>query len=242
MTGHKPQTSERHGWRPPGRRSPRSSSGRTARRTRTNPVSYTPTAAIAVAWHFCPPTSLTGLLEPGARKRARPGSEGGPAQQCVGPTRPKGQSHRHCPKGDDPELSLGLSRMARPALAVLICLRRSPIVGRMQDSRSDRERLLLVPTSSYVGLVADFRTERAGVCCLDRTRLTRAVPQSLLLLCRLQGLRWVSMSGVGPHWWHAERRGVGARAIRAAAASGGCRRSLVTTRKRADRWSRRTGN
>jgi hypothetical protein len=33
-------------------------------------------------------STLHGLLEPGARKRARPGSEGGPAQQCAGPTRP----------------------------------------------------------------------------------------------------------------------------------------------------------
>ena len=94
MTGHKPHASGRHGWRPPARRSPRSSFGRTARRTSTNPVSYTPTAATAVTWHFCPPTSLRGLLEPGARKRARPGSEGGPAQQCVGPTRPKQQGGR----------------------------------------------------------------------------------------------------------------------------------------------------
>ncbi len=69
----------------------RSSPGRTAPRTSVNPVSYTSTAATAVAWHFCPPTSLKGgLLEPGARKRARPGSEGGPAQQCAGPTRPNG--------------------------------------------------------------------------------------------------------------------------------------------------------
>ena len=34
---------------------------------------------------------LHGLPEPGARKRARPGSEGGPAQQCAGPTRPEGK-------------------------------------------------------------------------------------------------------------------------------------------------------
>jgi RNA-directed DNA polymerase len=62
--------------------------GRTTRRTSTNPVSYTSTAATAAARRFCPPTSLWGLLEPDARKRARPGSEGGRAQQCARPTRP----------------------------------------------------------------------------------------------------------------------------------------------------------
>jgi RNA-directed DNA polymerase len=35
------------------------------------PASYTSAAAIAAARHFCPPTSPRGLLEPGARKRAR---------------------------------------------------------------------------------------------------------------------------------------------------------------------------
>ena len=87
-TGRKPRTSGRCGWRPPATRSPRSSSG-TARRTTMNPVSYTSAAVTAAAWHFCPPTSLRGLLEPGARKRARPGSEGGRASQGARPTRPK---------------------------------------------------------------------------------------------------------------------------------------------------------
>jgi RNA-directed DNA polymerase len=50
----------------------RSSPGRTACRMSTNPVSYTPTAATAIARHFCRPTIPRGLLEPGARQRARP--------------------------------------------------------------------------------------------------------------------------------------------------------------------------
>jgi len=49
-----------------------------------------PTAATAAARHFRPPTSLRGLLEPDARKRARPGSEEGETQQCVPPIRPTG--------------------------------------------------------------------------------------------------------------------------------------------------------
>ena len=65
-------------------------------RTNTNPVSHTSAAATAAARHFCPPTSLRGLLEPGARKRARPGSEGGRAQQCVRPTRPFRQRRDVC--------------------------------------------------------------------------------------------------------------------------------------------------
>ena len=37
-----------------------------------------------------PHRTCGGLLEPDARKRARPGSEGGRAQQCARPTRPEG--------------------------------------------------------------------------------------------------------------------------------------------------------
>jgi RNA-directed DNA polymerase len=76
VTGRKPHASGSDGWRPPARRSPRPSTGKTTRRTNTNPVSYTPIAASAIARHFCPPAPLRGLLEPDARKRARPGSEG----------------------------------------------------------------------------------------------------------------------------------------------------------------------
>jgi RNA-directed DNA polymerase len=71
-SGHKPRTSGNSGWRPPARRSPRSSSGRPAPQVIANPVSHTPTAATAVARRFCPPTSQQGSLEPDARKRARP--------------------------------------------------------------------------------------------------------------------------------------------------------------------------
>jgi hypothetical protein len=39
-----------------------------------NPVSYTPTAARAEAWHCTTPTSQQGSLEPGAVKTARRGS------------------------------------------------------------------------------------------------------------------------------------------------------------------------
>ena len=70
----------------------RSPCTRTARRRRTNPVSYTPTATIGTPpgmadQHFCPPASPRGLLEPDAAKRRTSGSEGGRAQQCVRPTR-----------------------------------------------------------------------------------------------------------------------------------------------------------
>ena len=128
MTGHKPHTSGKHGWRPPGRRSRRSSSERTARRTSVNPVSYTSTAATAVAWHFCPPTSLRGLLEPGARKRARPGSEGGPAQQCAGPT-----VRCSCPMNVP---STRRIRGLRPAAAISIGTRLVPaLAGRLRSGQ-----------------------------------------------------------------------------------------------------------
>ena len=54
---------------------PRRSSSRgctKARRTRLNPVLHTTTATSAKARHFCPPASQQGLLEPDARRRARP--------------------------------------------------------------------------------------------------------------------------------------------------------------------------
>jgi len=77
-TCHRAHASGSSGWQPPNRRSSRSLSGSTARRTRPNPVSYTPNAAPCVtpgpatARNFCPPASLRGLLEPDAVKAARP--------------------------------------------------------------------------------------------------------------------------------------------------------------------------
>ena len=68
-TCHKPTHWER-GWRPPARRS--TSRGTTATRTRPNPVSDTCAATTATARHCNPPTRHQGLLEPDARKRARP--------------------------------------------------------------------------------------------------------------------------------------------------------------------------
>jgi hypothetical protein len=62
----------------PARRSSRPPCARTARRKRTNPVSYTLTATTGTSpervmfQHFCPPASPRGLLEPDARKPARP--------------------------------------------------------------------------------------------------------------------------------------------------------------------------
>jgi hypothetical protein len=53
-------------------RSTRSPRGRPARRRRPNPVSYTPNADTATAWHCTTPTSHQGLLEPDAVKAASP--------------------------------------------------------------------------------------------------------------------------------------------------------------------------
>jgi hypothetical protein len=71
ITGRKTRASGNTGWRLPARRSTRSRRGNPAPRATLNPVSYTPTAAKATAWHCTTPTSHQGLLEPGAVKAAR---------------------------------------------------------------------------------------------------------------------------------------------------------------------------
>jgi len=63
----------------PPRRSPSRGCNK-AHRTRLNPVSHTTTATTAKARHFCPPASQQGLLEPDARRRARPALRGRTSQ------------------------------------------------------------------------------------------------------------------------------------------------------------------
>ena len=65
--------------------------GAQARRTKANPVSYTSTATQQTARHFCPPTSHQGLLEPDARKRARPVLRGARHSNAPGLPDPKHQ-------------------------------------------------------------------------------------------------------------------------------------------------------
>jgi hypothetical protein len=94
-TGHNFRSPGVDGWPPPTWRSPRPRDGR-RRRTRLNSVSYTPGAITATAQYLRPSRNLwgllEGLLEPDVRKRAGPGSEGGPgrARRRAYPTRAEG--------------------------------------------------------------------------------------------------------------------------------------------------------
>ena len=88
-TRHKPHASGSSGKSPPARRSFTSPRGRTARQTNPNPVSYTPTAtasapATAATGHFCPHATPPGLLEPDARKPARPVLRGAERSNALG--------------------------------------------------------------------------------------------------------------------------------------------------------------
>jgi hypothetical protein len=96
---------------------------------------------------FCPPTSLRGLLEPGARKRARPGSEGGPAQQCVGPTRPLRQSQSSKVASAFREEERNFSRREPRSGSVVSWLILSlPLAGHPRDRHLHRqERHSLLP-------------------------------------------------------------------------------------------------
>jgi RNA-directed DNA polymerase len=95
-TGRKTRTSGSSGWRAPVKGSPRSSSRNPPSPTSTNPVSFTSAAATAAVRHFCPPTSPSGLLEPGARKRARPVLRGAGHRKVSGlPDRSRRGPDRH---------------------------------------------------------------------------------------------------------------------------------------------------
>ena len=127
MTGHRTHASGNTGWPPPARRSQGRHAGRTARRTRPNPVSYTPTCRNTAArpGTSATPTSHQGLLEPDAVKPARPVLRGAGHSNAPGPTRHSRKRSiviRDTTRLPDPReatmLRLGSTRGAERRLAV----------------------------------------------------------------------------------------------------------------------------